>query len=423
MIRKIIQRYRIYIYVTVFLSCGILLPSFLEKVQGKYFLVSQFMIDLQFDLESFCFSPQLKNPLYWVTRYWGKSTPLNPPHIGLVVPASYIGDRQAVHQLTRAMNHLNIHYYVYAYNDLNSAALIHKIVYSILKPDFIFTVPSQLPPWPKQHNYTWNTHHGKNSSFSLQDPSLNDGNPEMQLLSSFYMNFLKYEAFVDSDPSHLWLNNQMEKIGKQPIYEHFMPTAAATAYSRVQPTKLFYCGDNWDKTRKIDYLPLFKKLQENTPFVVYGTHKAWQNFGPSYQGFIPMDDHSLIEKIKQAGIALCLHSQTHNSNGIPSMRVFESAAASAIIITDRNPYIVEHFGDSVLYIDNSSSPEKMYQEISVHLKWIEENNDAALMKAKQAHSIFLEKFTAEQAVEKLLKLHNRVLSQNANFGQHAPSSP
>ncbi len=200
-------------------------------------------------------------------------------------------------------------------------------------------------------------------------------NVQAILASSYY----PIEAEVKSDNLKLMMS--------------WYPTVSATYY-QPQPTKLMYCGSKrLDKT-------LWKRLDNSGYFVVYGLKMEWQDY-QSHQGYIPADGESFVRTINQNGIYLILHSEPHLKEGAPTGRIFEAAAAAAVIISDKHPFIEREFQDSVLYIDTKRSD--VFEQIETHMKWIKENPEEARKKARLAHAIFLEKFTLEQQVARLYK--------------------
>ena len=104
-----------------------------------------------------------------------------------------------------------------------------------------------------------------------------------------------------------------------------------------------------------------------------------------------------------------LHSESHHKYKIPSGRIFEAVAASAVVITDRNPFVMEHFGDSLLYIDQTLSGDEMFNQIDAHVMWIQNHPEEALEMAKRAHQIFEEKFLLEQQLLQFDEFHRSSL--------------
>jgi len=62
-----------------------------------------------------------------------------------------------------------------------------------------------------------------------------------------------------------------------------------------------------------------------------------------------------------------------------SCRIFESAAAGAVIICEENAFARRHFGDSLLYIDTTLTPEETYGQVQSHLAWIKSEPDKAIL--------------------------------------------
>lgn len=190
------------------------------------------------------------------------------------------------------------------------------------------------------------------------------------------------------------------------------PTVAATNY-RPNPVNLMYCGDKYFENIRSEldkYKVLWKALDKTGYFFVYGTKHAWENL-TSYQGRLPADGKSFVDAINQHGIYLVLHDKKHLKEGVPSGRIFEGAAASAVIISDKHPFVKREFKDSVLYIDETR--DDLFEQIESHMNWIKENPEKAKSKAVKAHSIFLEKFTLE---EQLSRFYNyfRITKSNLN---------
>ncbi len=174
------------------------------------------------------------------------------------------------------------------------------------------------------------------------------------------------------------------------------PTVQFQPYVEVNPTRLFYllCGWGHRKTgKKYQTLLAYLAAQDYTHF--YGSGKLGSPYGDAYHGPIPFDGASVLQKISEMGICLILHSDIHLKHGIPSGRIFEAAASSAVIISDLNQFVVDHFGNSVLYIDQNLSARQMFLQIDSHVKWIKEHRGEALEMARRAHQIFEERFLLE----------------------------
>ena len=111
---------------------------------------------------------------------------------------------------------------------------------------------------------------------------------------------------------------------------------------------IMYAGVHWDGSR---HGAVFRGLDGRVPLKLYGPPEPWAGRGGAYRGTLPFDGISVITAIREAGIALCLHKAAHRDANCPTMRLFEAAAAGALIITDDFEFPREWFRDSVLYVD------------------------------------------------------------------------
>ena len=181
--------------------------------------------------------------------------------------------------------------------------------------------------------------------------------------------------------------------------------------------KLFYCGTNWERTCNSSGLArhsgLFSLLDNCNVIEIYGPKKLpnwpiapWDGY-KSYNGEIPFDGFSILEKINQCGIVLALSSDVHRRAGAVTNRVYEACAAGAVIISDDNPFMKEHFEDTVLYIDfNINNPIDTYNQIMQKYNWIISHKDEAKELAKQSQNIFIKKFCLEKQLSDVWKEHN-----------------
>jgi hypothetical protein len=87
--------------------------------------------------------------------------------------------------------------------------------------------------------------------------------------------------------------------------------------------------------------------------------------------------------------------------GTPSSRLFEAAAAGAVIITDDFSFPREHFKDSVLYIDMEASERKVADGIKHHMDWIRLHPEQADKMAEDSHKIFRDKLCLEHLFRNL----------------------
>ncbi|MFV3077884.1 glycosyltransferase family protein [Niveispirillum fermenti] len=150
-------------------------------------------------------------------------------------------------------------------------------------------------------------------------------------------------------------------------------------------SRLFYVGSNWDGRR---YPSLLRRLAEAGALALYGTAERWSHLPEAYQGPLPFDGSSVIAAAHYQGMGLCLHLPLHRADGVPNMRVFELAAAGAVIIADRHPFIREWFGDTVLYVDLDEGEEAGAAHILEQVAWVHAHPAQARAMAAAAQNIF-----------------------------------
>jgi len=188
--------------------------------------------------------------------------------------------------------------------------------------------------------------------------------------------------------------------------KRWYPTVQYRPYQKITPTRLFYFIGHWgDRYDDMRYQTLQKELAKKTYTNLFGDPSTGISYGNAFKGAIKYDGESVINLISEMGVCLILHSKTHLKYEIPSGRIFEAAAASAVIISDLNPFIIEYFGDSVLYVDQELSGEEMFEQIDAYMAWIQNHPEEALEMAKRAHQIFEENFLLEPQLLDFDKFH------------------
>lgn len=211
-------------------------------------------------------------------------------------------------------------------------------------------------------------------------------------------NILSYDGYLaGSDSVREYLDDLFFSTNKNSPVSKFnvLPTAPTTEFREpnLSAPSLFYAGVHWDGKR---HEKLIRSLRAELPVSFYGDPAKWARFGTDYKGKIPFDGISIFQKINAAGVALCLHRAEHLQNGVPSMRIFESAAASAVVITENSSWAKRHFGESVLYVDQDASDKEKARQVIEHFEWIRSHPSEALALAMQANSIFNEHFSLEK---------------------------
>jgi phosphoglycerol transferase len=216
-------------------------------------------------------------------------------------------------------------------------------------------------------------------------------------------NILSYDGYLSgSPPVTQYLNDLLFPTGKKvPTSDFpFLPSTHATEFVERPPAdyRLFYVGTRWNADR---HGGLFEQLSKVIPLDVYGPANRWKGVDCNYRGEIRPDGRSLLVKLRQSGAALCIHSKEHRAWQLPTMRVFEAAAAGAVILADDFPLIREHFREVILPVDTDLPVDGVVEQVSEHLAWINHHPCQALEMARQAHAIFCEKFCLERQFERL----------------------
>lgn len=226
----------------------------------------------------------------------------------------------------------------------------------------------------------------------------------------------KFHPFYEKYDGYLLTINDREslKIGlkqknKEFHYTTFYPTIQSVPYMKVQLKNLVVMVAVWgNRLKDLKFQNLYSLLSESGHAKFYGVNRNKSMIRYGYKGAIPFDGVSVIKVLQKNGIVLLLHSDIHNENSIPTSRIFEAAASSAVIISDQNPFVIKHFGDSVFYIDTSLSAKDIFDQIEHHLKTIQENPEKALEMTQKAHQIFTENFTMESQLLSLEAMHQGI---------------
>lgn len=179
------------------------------------------------------------------------------------------------------------------------------------------------------------------------------------------------------------------EINGKPFHAiEWYPSSTATDYQPIEPKKLFYCGFQWDSLRNgAEYRKMFSLLDQQGNLNIYGPIHKWDCAPNSVKG-MTFEEDEFRQAMQASGIVLVLHTQRNLDQGVPAARVFESAAASCVIICDQNPFIMQEFGDCILYIDHKLPGERLFEQIDEHRQWILDHPEEAMAMAKQAHAIF-----------------------------------
>lgn len=205
-----------------------------------------------------------------------------------------------------------------------------------------------------------------------------------------------------------WMDDFCTSHGKPAvIYDGLMlPSTPDAGPARPMPSEpaIMYAGIHWDGSR---HGRVFQGLYGRVPMRLYGPPAAWEGHD-AYHGALPFDGVSVIEAIRDAGIALCLHKYAHRKANTPSCRLFEAAAAGALIITDDFEFPRYWFRNSVLYVDAELPAELIVQQIVSHVEWARLNPMAANNLAKRSNELFRQHLRLELMLQSLPEFVDKV---------------
>jgi len=228
-------------------------------------------------------------------------------------------------------------------------------------------------------------------------------------------NILSYDGCLVATPSlRKWTTEFFAKHGKlAPISTfNFLPTAINIGRKTpVNDPSLFYAGVHWDGKRHGD---LFTELEGRCPLQIYGKQERWKGKTKHYVGSLPFDGTSVVQAISNCGITLALHTEHHRRANVPSMRLFEGAAAGAVVIADRMAFCEDNFGENVLWVDVDQPAKDVAAQIASHVEWVRSNPDQAQEMATRANDIFVEKFNLHDQLAQLPAFLDHVVNTLAD---------
>ncbi len=256
---------------------------------------------------------------------------------------------------------------------------------------------------------------------------------DQNLWKTYYANIIMCDSFIGYpskgvlDVARTIIRNTNHQISDIPLFLPSVPEDYFLPPSLTKNSKMFYCGINWERISNSygRHHNLFKMIDTKNAICIYGPEefggvKPWEGY-KSYQGSIDFDGKSLIKVINQCGISLVISSNEHRKEGAASSRIYESAAAGAVIITDDNPFVKQIFGDSVLYFNyDYDSANNNFLAIMAHYRWILNNIDKAKDKALKAQNIIRNDYTLEKCLNNIIKTdhQNKLLNKSLFYSQN-----
>jgi phosphoglycerol transferase len=206
-----------------------------------------------------------------------------------------------------------------------------------------------------------------------------------------------------------WIDDFTTGHGKRSVIHDglMLPSTPDAIPAGLLPPRLaiMYAGVHWDGSRHGE---IFRGLNGRVPLRLYGPPQAWADCGASYRGTLPFDGVSVLGAIRDAGIALCLHKAAHREANCPSTRLFEAAAAGALIITDDFDFPRDWLRDSVLYVDAELPAPMVVEQIVSHVEWANRNPEASNRLALRSNELFRRCLTLESMLRPLPHFIDRV---------------
>jgi len=334
--------------------------------------------------------------------------------IGIIFPRSYAAAQEASDNCIAAKN-LDWNCYIFGYAlDTKSNRLLYNYVSAInwlinyfYQPDFLIYLVPELVLQGKQP-----------TRYAILDIMNADILKYREKGAIEDINLMKwmtsYDGFILYGNEDQWfkdltkLINKKYKINTHYIYDTY-PSVYSTAFAETKKKKLVYYGNNWDAKRSSEhYKEIYRLLDKQDYFEVYGDAEVWNFLKNSYHGKLPFNGKEFNNRLEELGIALVLHSNFHLKYGIPSKRIFEASAASNVIISDQHSFVEREFRDCVYYINPEDDPKKVALKIDQIVKKVQSNQELANNKAKCAHDIFVNKFAIENQLLRIGKMHEMI---------------
>ncbi|CAO3453953.1 hypothetical protein [Azospirillum argentinense] len=224
-------------------------------------------------------------------------------------------------------------------------------------------------------------------------------------------NEVSHDAFLTAGPAvERRLRDILWGTGRPIVTTPMYPSSQGWALTPTLDagSRFFYVGSNWDGNR---FPALLEILARRGMLALHGQEERWKHLAHAFMGSLPFDGRSVIERAHACGMGLCLHLPAHFETGIPNMRIFELCAAGALTVADRHPFILEHFGDTILYVDTTLGEEATAEQILAHGDWARSHSAVARDMARSAQAIFLERFSLERLFAPLPDLLSGIRSE------------
>lgn len=238
----------------------------------------------------------------------------------------------------------------------------------------------------------------------------------MSLTPRFLQNLLSFDGYLSISDSTLdWLSSFAKANNKTLIPIHAAFSAEKTPFYTPNFANVYpvYIGTNWEHGRNAKLTE--EIIRQRSKIKIFGPKKAWQNLPiEHYGGEIPFDGHSFLNVYNKAGIGLYLNNKQFDDEQIPTSRLFEIPASSALMIAPKNSLAQDIYGDACLYFDSENSIRQIVQEIDDLVSWVKSNKLKAIEMARQANFIFQENLSMEVYLKNIV---NNVLGPKLKFSE------
>jgi hypothetical protein len=208
-----------------------------------------------------------------------------------------------------------------------------------------------------------------------------------------------------------WQDKGLSLIGSASRSALVPPHPLGSAAAATEASKVFYCGVNWERGsgKSGRAQGLLDVLQERGIADFYGPRKLegidpWAGF-TSYRGEIPFDGVSMFETMRQYGAVLAVSSPAHLKSRTASGRVFEGLVSGTPVISDRNPHVIEQFGDLVYYFSGETEQERA-NAIQAALNQILADPEEANRRVREAQKLIAEEYSFETKLDATLAAIN-----------------
>ena len=199
---------------------------------------------------------------------------------------------------------------------------------------------------------------------------------------------------------------------ERPKANFLFPPAAPSRPFRprrtTEPRDIAYVSASWDGQR---HKGLLAGLEQAGVLNIYGPRQSWPDKPHAYRGDIPYNGEAIFSTLSGHGIALCLHKEDHRLANMPSMRLFEAAAAGCVIIADDLPFARSLLGNDAFYLDLSEDDASLCEKVVGFTRWTNQNQGKANQMAKASNEIVGKAFGLELLVERAVEFSEVVRRQ------------